>query len=675
MNAQIESLIHIQQHAEQTGWRVGVVLKGPDNWQIALVRGLLSEQSPRSIFVMGEGIASADDVTQCVSVKQGQRLLGQECQLLVVDCRNQFDANSFSAACGALCGGGMLLLLVSEQAANTPWEQWLIGQFEQLIQMGCDGITHQPVWPPLPTNATGRFAQQQQAVEHVHHVVTGHRKRPLLLTADRGRGKSSALGIASGQLMKTRKMRILLTAPTSAAVEPVFHHAQSQLEGVVWQQSKSRLESENAVLEFVAPDDLLQRLPKCDLLLIDEAAAIPLPMLKRMVEHYHRAVLSSTIHGYEGCGRGFTAKFLPWLQSQRPGMKHLHLNMPIRWLPDDPLELWLNDTFLLNAELPTPENVVLENLALRLVDKSELLAQPARLRACFALLVNAHYQTSPNDLMQLLSDPNCQLWLAECNSDVLGCLLTVEEGGLESALITQVQLGQRRPSGHLIAISLANHLGLKAAAKQRSLRVMRIAVHPQYQSLGVGQAMLAQLEQQLDLQVDFLSTSFGATESLVRFWLHSQYRPVRVGFSRDAASGCHAVMMVKPLTSCAEHWVEKAEQMFEQTLPEWLSAALNDLEPEVVRALLPALGANALPPEALSLIRHYALGGNSFESVLPWLKRWVLMLEASQVDQLLIRKVLQNHTWSECAQMAGLPGRKQVELLLRQHVAALCHEH
>ncbi|HAV6898331.1 TPA: GNAT family N-acetyltransferase [Vibrio vulnificus] len=675
MNAQIESLIHIQQHAEQTGWRVGVVLKGPDNWQTALVQGLLSEQSPRSIFVMGEGIASADDVTQCVSVKQGQRLLGQECQLLVVDCRKQFDANSFSAAFGALCGGGMLLLLVSEHAVNTPWEQWLTGQFEQLIQMGGDGITHQPVWPPLPTSATARFAQQQQAVEHVRHVVTGHRKRPLLLTADRGRGKSSALGIASGQLMKTRKMRILLTAPTSAAVEPVFHHAQSQLGDVVWQQSKSKLESENAVLEFVAPDDLLQRLPKCDLLLIDEAAAIPLPMLKRMVEHYHRLVLSSTIHGYEGCGRGFTAKFLPWLQSQRPGMKHLHLNTPIRWLPDDPLESWLNDTFLLNAELPTPENVVLENLALRLVDKSELLAQPARLRACFALLVNAHYQTSPNDLMHLLSDPSCQLWLAECNSDVLGCLLTVEEGGLESALITQVQLGLRRPSGHLIAISLANHLGLKAAAQQRSLRVMRIAVHPQYQSLGVGQAMLAQLEQQLDLQVDFLSTSFGATESLVRFWLHSQYRPVRVGFSRDAASGCHAVMMVKPLTSRAEHWVEKAERMFEQTLPEWLSSALNDLEPEVVRALLPALGASALPPEALSLIRHYALGGNSFESVLPWLKRWVLMLEASQVDQLLIRKVLQNHTWSECAQMAGLPGRKQVELLLRQHVAALCHEH
>lgn len=652
-----------------------MVLKGPDNWQTALVQGLLSEQSPRSIFVMGEGIASADGVTQCVSVKQGQRLLGQECQLLVVDCRKQFDANSFSAACGALCGGGMLLLLASEQAANTPWEQWLTGQFEQLIQMGCDGITHQPVWLPLPTNATARFAQQQQAVEHVHHVVTGHRKRPLLLTADRGRGKSSALGIASGQLMKTRKMRILLTAPTSAAVEPVFHHAQSQLDDVVWQQSKSKLESENAVLEFVAPDDLLQRLPKCDLLLIDEAAAIPLPMLKRMVEHYHRAVLSSTIHGYEGCGRGFTAKFLPWLQSQRPGMKHLHLNTPIRWLPDDPLESWLNDTFLLNAELPTPEKMVLENLALRLVDKSELLAQPARLRACFALLVNAHYQTSPNDLMQLLSDPSCQLWLAECNSDVLGCLLIVEEGGLESALITQVQLGQRRPSGHLIAISLANHLGLKAAAQQRSLRVMRIAVHPQYQSLGVGQAMLAQLEQRLDPQVDFLSTSFGATESLVRFWLHSQYRPVRVGFSRDAASGCHAVMMVKPLTSRAEHWVEKAECMFEQTLPEWLSSALNDLEPEVVRALLPALGASALPPEALSLIRHYALGGNSFESVLPWLKRWVLMLEASQVEQLLIRKVLQNHTWSECAQMAGLPGRKQVELLLRQHIAALCHEH
>lgn len=678
MDTQLHSLLSLQQQARLNGQRYGVVIHGDENEQHSLLHSLLQKQDQQRVFVMGEGIVEPSLVTQVVSIKQGQRLLGQECQLLIIDCRQQFDANSFSAACGSLCGGGLLLILPPSYSQQSAWHQWFSSRLEQLIPLLPNhAVTQTDSLFAVDGNHGHRFEQQNLAVEAIQRVVTGHRKRPLLLTADRGRGKSSALGIASGELMSQRKIHIVITAPSLGAVEPVFQHAQKALNK--GQVSRGRIMTENASLEFVAPDDLLQRLPNCDLLLVDEAAAIPLPMLKRMVEHYHRSVFSTTIHGYEGCGRGFTAKFLPWLQTHRPGMTHCHLDFPIRWNRDDMLEHWLNQTFLLDAEMTQPSEVSVSSLSLDLANKSQLLQQPALLRECFALLVNAHYQTSPNDLMQLLSDQSSQLWIAQSNEAVIGCLLTVEEGGLESDLIEQIQLGKRRPSGHLIPISLANHLGLSQAAEQRSLRIMRIAVHPQHQSKGIGQAMLTQLELQLKRQfgqrLDYLSTSFGATDALLRFWTRRQYQAVRIGFSRDAASGCHALMMVKPLTGRAQSWLTQAEQMFDLCVPEWLSTSLRDLETDVVRALLPSLNGRPLSSVHLKLIRHYAHGGNSFESVQVWLKQWLLSLEAQQIESLLISKVLQNHSWSECAHTFGFAGRKQVEAQLRQVITDLLSQH
>lgn len=164
-----------------------------------------------------------------------------------------------------------------------------------------------------------------------------------------------------------------------------------------------------------------------------------------MVERHHRCVFSTTIHGYEGCGRGFTLKFQQWLKQQRAGTAFYHLEQPIRWSKDDPLENWLFDTFLLNAELTPTETVLSSDVKLSKIDKTQLISNPELLRTCFALLVNAHYQTSPNDLMLLLEDEAIQLFAAFNHGDCLGCMLTVCEGELEPTLIESIQQGNRRP--------------------------------------------------------------------------------------------------------------------------------------------------------------------------------------------------------------------------------------
>lgn len=137
---------------------------------------------------------------------------------------------------------------------------------------------------------------------------------------------------------------MIITAPSIKAVEPVYEHALRILSSGS-RLRKDRLESGQGFIQFIAPDELLASLPECDLLLVDEAAAIPVPMLQQITEQYHRLVFSSTIHGYEGCGRGFTLKFVDWLNTKRPGMSTCHLQQPIRWSDSDPLEKWVYEAF------------------------------------------------------------------------------------------------------------------------------------------------------------------------------------------------------------------------------------------------------------------------------------------------------------------------------------------
>jgi poly(A) polymerase len=178
------------------------------------------------------------------------------------------------------------------------------------------------------------------------------------------------LGIAAAELIRQGKQKILVTAPSYASVETLFKHAASELKNA--QLGHGQLFSDGCEIQFVAPDALLENELEADVLLVDEAAALTLPMLKLMLQRYPRIIFATTLHGYEGSGHGFKLQFQQVLDQQTPDWRQIELTQPVRWNLGDVLEQFSFELCLLDAE-PVAEQLI--------VDLAPLLSDipPARL--------------------------------------------------------------------------------------------------------------------------------------------------------------------------------------------------------------------------------------------------------------------------------------------------------
>ena len=195
-------------------------------------------------------------------------------------------------------------------------------------------------------------------------------------------------------MIKQGDCNIVITAPLIASVQPVFEHA-ARLLGV--EPSGGNIYYQQSRLQFMAVDELIRNKPQADLLLVDEAAAIPAFMLEQYLTNYKHIIFSTTVQGYEGSGRGFDIRFTQTLDNKTPQWQSCLLKQPVRWADNDPVEAWLFDSLLLKER--RVDKTVLASCELKLcvsekLNRDMLLANKADLEQLFSLLVSAHYQTS-----------------------------------------------------------------------------------------------------------------------------------------------------------------------------------------------------------------------------------------------------------------------------------------
>ena len=639
-----------------------------DDRHILVITG---EQAASVAFA--QNISRELESVEIPSTNNASRFLGRELDVVIFDLHQDFDANAFGAISGAIRGGGFLILL-KPNTANT--SSLFLKRFYRILEHTSKvqflDITHQEkVLLPNPPRKTYTeiyaTEDQEQAVNAIMKVVTGHRRRPLVITSDRGRGKSASLGIAVTELAKHDINHIILCAPSKKAAEIVFKHA-----------GLSATDAQ-ANLTFYSPDELHQQKPKADLVLIDEAAAIPLPMLSDFLKNHSRIVFASTQHGYEGCGRGFAINFRKVLNNEAPEWNSCELKTPIRWELNDTLEKFTFDALLLNAELSDQvitENISLSDCNFKYLNKQKLVENNNKLKQLFGILVSAHYQTKPSDLKQMLDDDSVTIACLETKETVVAVALIIAEGNINPELTDDIFQGKRRLQGHLVAQALSSNIGIESAIELSGERISRIAVHPQLQSKGFGSDLINILFEKS--QADYLSTCYGATESLLSFWKKIGFKAVHLGIKRDASSGSHSVTMLRAKTQNGIKLSEQAQSIFNKSFPQLLSVSFNTLETEIVISLLSSSD-HQLNPDDMKRLSAFAYASRGYENSQYLLWELVLAKLANRPNlndaekKILIMKVLQKQSWDEIKLRIAntVSGKKEALVLLRRATSRL----
>lgn len=493
-----------------------------------------------------------------------QTLLGREFRHAVFDARHGFDAAAFAALSGTLKAGSWLVLLlpVWEEWENQPdadslrWSDCpdpiatphFVQHFKRVLTANNDAILwrqNQPFslahftprtdWHP----ATGApQPEQQQLLQQLLTMPPG----VAAVTAARGRGKSAL----AGQLISRIAGSAIVTAPAKAATDVLAQFAGEKF-------------------RFIAPDALLASDEQADWLVVDEAAAIPAPLLYQLVSRFPRTLLTTTVQGYEGTGRGFLLKFC----ARFPHLHRFELQQPIRWAQGCPLEKMVSEALVFDDEnfTHTPQG----NIVISAFEQTLWRSEPETPLKVYQLLSGAHYRTSPLDLRRMMDAPGQHFLQAAGENEIAGALWLVDEGGLSQELSQAVWAGLRRPRGNLVAQSLAAHGSNPLAATLRGRRVSRIAVHPARQREGTGRQLIAgALQYTHDL--DYLSVSFGYTGELWRFWQRCGFVLVRMGNHREASSGCYTAMALLPMSDAGKQLAEREHYRLRrdaQALAQW----------------------------------------------------------------------------------------------------------
>lgn len=690
--------------AQSRNHRFAVVLIGSERWTRASANLLVAPQESdaqplKTVWVSDRAI----DSIEVIAPSRAVGLLGQEFDALVFDIGERFDADALGATVGLVKGGGVVVIRVASQhesvesvAANSLYLQ----RFLRLAHASAEVYVFTqstkvivPICGPADwsrddaaASAVRADADQQAAVAAIKHVVSGHRRRPLVLTADRGRGKSAALGLAAGELLLEGRERIIVTAPRPSAAATVLRFAQLVSRG---KRERHALRSSEGVCEFIAPDELIRMRPAADLVIVDEAAAIPVSLLTTLLRHYSRIVFSTTVHGYEGSGRGFALRFNKVLNEMTPQWVAQTLTEPMRWAAGDPVERWISNALLLDgqvSECSGDEKNQFVHLSIARIEQADLARSDVALRSTAGLLVQAHYQTTPKDFQFMLDDPSCRVWLlTNADEQVWGAALVSREGPVPAEMLNAISQGRRRLHGQLLPQTLIYHQGLAEAASIRFCRIVRVAVIAELRKRGLGSKIVTKIESDMEDDADVIGASFAADADSLSFWIANSFVPVSLGTRKDHASGMCSVVVLKGTTAKGRELVQKARVRFENIFFNGLSEQWRDTAPDVVLKLLRGGKSLAstieIDADARERLVSFAHANGHYEACaheIRWLCIAFFLHHEVDIEQpplaeafLLVRKILQQWTWQEIARERGLPGRKQACAAVRQAVSWL----
>ncbi|WJG08344.1 GNAT family N-acetyltransferase [Aliiglaciecola sp. LCG003] len=692
-----------------------LVISGEQPWVYESVRSLLAYKQPDTLLWLGE-----DTPESQVDNRRYKQIMGQEFDCVVYDAFSGLRANALFAVSGCVTQQNLMIMLCPplsewpkyadpEYINTTTYGYNTKNRHSYFVSWLCSHIQTDPhiaLWqaqkfkgPVAELNAQQPSSINHLITEQQTHLVesilsiTAQPEMKMVLSADRGRGKSSTLGIVAGSLMLKSPINIVVCAVNISMCDQIFKHAARLCalpEGV-----KNSISYQQSTMRFLPFDKLLEQPPAADLILVDEAAAIPNKVLEDLLNLYPKIIFSTTIQGYEGSGRGFELRFKPYLVQHYKHTHLLSLTQPIRWFNNDSLEqFWFKvmaTQSLMQPKAPVEEPLI-GSLPNRIthgtyhysqLSPTELIKQPLLLECVFQLLVEAHYQTRPDDLKRMLDSPDQKLHvLFDSKGIPVAVALTNDEGGpVLDPLKVGIAEGQRRVAGHLTAQRLAFEYCAPHLAGFRYLRVVRIAVANHARLTGLGSTLVDKICQHT-VDTDFIATSYGLTPELFDFWSKNDFHMVRLGLKKDAASGQYSGLMLRSLSLVNQVIIDNLSNLSAAQLAYQQNHRLENFEPVIMTKIFSKIDSTTrttAKPDTSTLdkmVKDFIAHKRPLHSLEWYLYLWLLCVpedislqhkECQFVKDLLVEKL----PYEALQQTYKLTGKKQIEAKAREAFSRL----
>ncbi|XP_060184187.1 RNA cytidine acetyltransferase 1-like [Lycium barbarum] len=404
-----------------------------------------------------------------------------------------------------------------------------------------------PVGPLIRKCCT--LDQGKAVITFLDSILDKSLRSTVALLAARGRGKSAALGLAIAGAVAAGYSNIFVTAPSPENLKTLFDFV---CKGFQMLEYKEHLDYDivksnnpefkkatvriniykqhRQTIQYILPHEH-EKLSQVELLVVDEAAAIPLPVVKFLLGPY-LVFLASTVNGYEGTGRSLSLKLLQQLEEQSQQsksadsalsgrlFKKIELSESIRYASGDRIERWLNALLCLDVtnsipsirRLPEPGDCdiyyVNRDTLFSYHKDSELFLQ-----RMMALYVASHYKNSPNDLQLMADAPAHHLFvlLAPVDEsenrlpDILCVIQVCLEGQISQESAKNALSQGRQPFGDQIPWKFSQQFADHVFPSLSGARIIRIATHPSAMRLGYGSAAVELLTRYFEGQLTQLS--------------------------------------------------------------------------------------------------------------------------------------------------------------------------
>ncbi|KAK5775814.1 RNA cytidine acetyltransferase 1-like [Gossypium arboreum] len=389
-----------------------------------------------------------------------------------------------------------------------------------------------PVGPLIKKCCT--LDQGKAVVTFLDAILDKNLRSTVALLAARGRGKSAALGLAVAGAIAAGYSNIYVTAPSPENLKTLFEFVCKGFDAIEYKvhidydvvksvnpefkKATVRIniyKQHRQTIQYIQPHEH-EKLSQVELLVVDEAAAVPLPVVKSLLGPY-LVFLSSTVNGYEGTGRSLSLKLLQQLEEQSQlskgvegsfsdrVFKKIELSESIRYASADPIESWLNALLCLDvtnsvpsiSRLPPPSECDLyyvnRDTLFSYHKDSELFLQ-----RMMALYVSSHYKNSPNDLQLMADAPAHHLFVllgpVDESKNQLPDILCVIQISLEGQIslksaIKSLSVGYQ-PHGDQIPWKFCEQFRDPDFPSLSGARIVRIATHPSAMRLGYGSAAI-----------------------------------------------------------------------------------------------------------------------------------------------------------------------------------------